>query len=231
MVPAGSSTSCPSVAAIMPPPPMRTPTTAPLTPPRMPPTIAPMPAPMAISPSPRRSLRSDRLRDRRLDRIAAPVDRNAIEHHRHLARPIDAAGSVHRADHPAHPTDPPGRRHLLPIHQIDGPSSLRLDLRPTPYSRSSGVESRRSTSVPAGTSSVEIGARNPAANRTRDSCREAGSRRRRASPAPVAVRARSDARRSCVGRPRVPRGDGLASLQFDSETATSSRGAIQLDTP
>jgi len=43
-VPCGKSISLPSVAAVMPPPPMTAPSTAPFTPPRIPPRIAPAPA-------------------------------------------------------------------------------------------------------------------------------------------------------------------------------------------
>src|SRR5262245_60745905 len=50
-VPAGRSTSLPSVAAIVPPPPIRMPAKAPLKPPRMPPMIAPTPAPAPILPA------------------------------------------------------------------------------------------------------------------------------------------------------------------------------------
>src|SRR4029450_11780946 len=48
IVPAGNLTSVPSVAAIVPPPPIRTPISAPLAPPMMPPMIAPLPAPAPI---------------------------------------------------------------------------------------------------------------------------------------------------------------------------------------
>ena len=47
-VPDGSSTSLPSVAAIVPPPPIRMPASAPFAPPRIAPRIAPAPAPMPI---------------------------------------------------------------------------------------------------------------------------------------------------------------------------------------
>ena len=50
-VPAGNTTSCPSVAAIVPPPPIRMPSSAPLAPPRIPPRIAPTPAPAPIFPA------------------------------------------------------------------------------------------------------------------------------------------------------------------------------------
>ena len=51
IVPAGTSTSFPSVAAIVPPPPMRTPSNAPFAPPMIPPMMAPMPAPAPIFPA------------------------------------------------------------------------------------------------------------------------------------------------------------------------------------
>ena len=49
MVPGGNVTSFPSVAAIVPPPPISTPRTAPFTPPRIPPMIAPTPDPAPIA--------------------------------------------------------------------------------------------------------------------------------------------------------------------------------------
>ena len=49
--PCGSSTCLPSVAAMVPPPPIRMPARAPLKPPRMPPMIAPTPAPAAVRPA------------------------------------------------------------------------------------------------------------------------------------------------------------------------------------
>ena len=103
MVPGGSVTSLPSVAAIVPPPPIRTPSTAPLTPPRMPPMIAPTPEPAPILPDfSSDAFALERLRDRAAHRIVAAAHGNLIERYRQAALPIGARRLVNRADDAAH---------------------------------------------------------------------------------------------------------------------------------
>ena len=103
MVPGGSVTSFPSVAAIVPPPPISTPRTAPLAPPRIPPMIAPTadPAPMRPT-SPLMPFALERLRDRAAHGIVAAAHGNLIECYRQTPLPIGTARLVNRADDAAH---------------------------------------------------------------------------------------------------------------------------------
>ena len=131
MVPGGSVTSLPSVAAIVPPPPISTPRTAPFTPPMMPPMIAPTadPAPML----PDFSLDAfalERLRDRAAHRIVAAAHGNLIERDRQTALPIGARRLVNGADDAAH-HGTGWNQHAVPVVNVDDRRRFEpiLDLR------------------------------------------------------------------------------------------------------
>ena len=117
--PAGRVTSLPSVAAIVPPPPMSTPSSAPLAPPRMPPMIAPTPAPAPILPtSPLIPSLSIAWRHRGVDRIAPAANRDLIERDRQAAFAVGPRGLVHRADDAAQ-RRARGNQHVIPLIEVD----------------------------------------------------------------------------------------------------------------
>ena len=131
-VPGGSSTSLPSVAAIVPPPPIRMPASAPFAPPRMPPMIAPTPAPTPIFPaSPLMPSLSSACVTVRADRIRAAVDRDLVERDRHAALALGARRLGHRADDAAHHRAGRHQHAVALVAQIDQRRRLEaiLDLR------------------------------------------------------------------------------------------------------
>ena len=152
-VPAGSSTSLPSVAAIVPPPPIRMPASAPLAPPRM---RADDRADAGAGADPAGfasdALALERFGHRRAHRIGTVADREPVERHRQAARALDAPGLLDRADDAAH--DRAGRHDdaVRPASSRRA-SSLRTGLRPARSPSSAAVCSRTSNSVPTGTSS------------------------------------------------------------------------------
>ena len=109
-------TSLPSVAAIVPPPPISTPSSAPFTPPMMPPMIAPTAEPAPIRPAsplmPSLSIASSPCRASG----SCGRDGNLIERHGEAALAVGSRRPVHRADDAAHHRTG-GNQHLVALYE------------------------------------------------------------------------------------------------------------------